>query len=104
MIRRPPRSTLFPYTTLFRSVVNAVREDPLQRGLLFAGTERSVYVSFDDGERWQPLRLNLPASAVRDLVVHGNDLVVGTHGRSFWILDDVTPLRQIAAAARATDA
>ena len=85
-------------------VVNAVREDPLQRGLLFAGTERSVYVSFDDGERWQPLRLNLPASAVRDLVVHGNDLVVGTHGRSFWILDDVTPLRQIAAAARATDA
>jgi photosystem II stability/assembly factor-like uncharacterized protein len=85
-------------------VVNAVREDPVQRGLLFAGTERSVYVSFDDGERWQPLRRNLPASAVRDLVVHENDLVVGTHGRSFWILDDVTPLRQIAAAARAADA
>ena len=85
-------------------VVNAVREDPVQRGLLFAGTERSVYVSFDDGERWQPLRLNLPASAVRDLVIHENDLVVGTHGRSFWILDDMTPLRQIAAAARAADA
>ncbi len=85
-------------------VVNAVREDPVQRGLLFAGTERTVYVSFDDGDHWQALRLNLPASAVRDLVVHENDLVVGTHGRSFWILDDVTPLRQIAAAAAAPGA
>ncbi len=85
-------------------VVNAVREDPVRHGLLFAGTERTVYVSFDDGDHWQALRLNLPASAVRDLVVHANDLVVGTHGRSFWILDDVTPLRQIAAAAAATDA
>src|SRR6266704_2123252 len=85
-------------------VVNAVREDPVQHGLLFAGTERTVYVSFDDGDHWQALRLNLPASAVRDLVVHEHDLVVGTHGRSFWILDDVTPLRQIGAAAAATDA
>jgi len=85
-------------------VVNAVREDPLRRGLLFAGTERSVYISFDDGERWQALRLNLPATAVRDLVVHENDLVAGTHGRGFWILDDITPLRQIAAAAAAGDA
>jgi len=76
----------------------------VQRGLLFAGTERTVYVSFDDGDHWQALRLNLPASAVRDLVVHENDLVVGTHGRSFWILDDVTPLRQIAAAAAAPGA
>ncbi len=85
-------------------VVNAVREDPVRHGLLFAGTERTVYVSFDDGDHWQALRLNLPASAVRDLVVHENDLVVGTHGRSFWILDDVTPLRQIAAAAAAPGA
>ncbi|HYK82567.1 MAG TPA: hypothetical protein VEU55_05430 [Gemmatimonadales bacterium] len=82
-------------------VVNAVREDPVRPGLLFAGTERSVYASFDDGEHWQSLRLNLPATAVRDLVVHDTDLVIGTHGRSFWILDDITPLRQIAAAAAA---
>ncbi len=80
-------------------VVNGVREDPVRRGLLFAGTERSVYVSFDDGDHWQALRLNLPATSVRDLVVHESDLVAGTHGRSFWILDDITPLRQIAAAA-----
>ncbi len=64
-------------------VVNAVREDPIQRGLLFAGTERSVYVSFNDGDDWHPLRLNLPATSVRDLVIHGDDLVIGTHGRSF---------------------
>jgi len=75
-------------------VVNAVREDPVRKGLLYAGTERGVFVSFDDGSEWQPLQMNLPTSAVRDLVVHGDDLVVGTHGRSFWILDDVTPLRQ----------
>src|SRR5438876_74035 len=82
-------------------VVNAVREDPARRSLLFAGTERGVHVSFDDGDHWQSLRLNLPATSVRDLVVHDSDLVVATHGRSFWILDDITPLRQIAAAARA---
>jgi photosystem II stability/assembly factor-like uncharacterized protein len=79
-------------------VVNAVREDPVRRGLLFAGTEQAVYVSFDDGERWQSLRLNMPATSVRDLVVKDDDLVVGTHGRSFWILDDITPLRQLAPA------
>src|SRR5437660_2520220 len=85
-------------------VVNAVREDPVRRGLLYAGTERSVYVSFDDGAHWQSLRLDLPASSVRDLVVHDTDLVVATHGRSFWVLDDITPLRQIGAAAAAAAA
>ncbi|MEO8191977.1 MAG: glycoside hydrolase [Acidobacteriota bacterium] len=84
-------------------VVNAVREDPERRGLLFAATERGVYVSFDDGDEWQSIRSNLPATSVRDLVVHGDDLVVGTHGRSFWILDDITPLRQMAAQAAAAD-
>lgn len=78
--------------------VNAVREDPVRKGLLFAGTERAVYVSFDDGDDWQPLRQNMPATSVRDLVVHGADLVAGTHGRSFWILDDITPLRHLSAA------
>ena len=77
--------------------VNAVREDPVRKGLLYAGTERMVHVSFDDGETWQPLRLNMPATSIRDLVVHGDDLVVATHGRGFWILDDVTPLRQLDA-------
>jgi photosystem II stability/assembly factor-like uncharacterized protein len=78
--------------------VNTVREDPERKGLLFAGTERSVYVSFDDGDHWQSLRLNLPATSVRDLVVHNDDVVVGTHGRSFWILDNVSPLRQTTDA------
>ena len=78
-------------------VVNAVREDPVRRGLLYCGTEQAVYFSIDDGEHWQPLRLNMPATSIRDLVVKDDDLVVGTHGRSFWILDDVTSLRQIAA-------
>ena len=76
-------------------VVNAVREDPVRRGLLFAGTERAVYFSLDDGEQWEPLRLNMPATSIRDLVIHDDDIVVGTHGRSFWILDDMTPLRQL---------
>ena len=84
-------------------VVNVVREDPVRRGLLFAGTERSVYVSFDDGAHWQPLRLNLPASSVRDLVIHGTDLVVGTHGRGFWILDDLSPLRQLVGRSAKAD-
>jgi photosystem II stability/assembly factor-like uncharacterized protein len=75
--------------------VNAVREDPVRKGLLFAGTERAVFVSFNDGEDWLPLRLNMPATSIRDLVIHDDDLVVGTHGRSFWILDDITPLRQL---------
>jgi len=76
-------------------VVNSVREDPVRRGLLFAGTERAVYFSLDDGEHWQSLRLNMPATSIRDLVIHDDDIVVGTHGRSFWILDDMTPLRQL---------
>ena len=77
--------------------VNVVREDPERKGLLFAGTERAVFVSFNDGDDWQPLRLNMPATSIRDLVIHGDDVVVGTHGRSFWILDDITPLRQLDA-------
>jgi photosystem II stability/assembly factor-like uncharacterized protein len=76
--------------------VNTVREDPERKGLLFAGTEKTVYVSFDDGDHWQSLRLNLPATSIRDLVVHQDDIVVGTHGRSFWILDNITPLRQLS--------
>ena len=78
--------------------VNAVREDPVRPGLLYCGTETGVFVSFDDGDHWQSLQLNLPATSMRDLVVHRDDLVVGTHGRSFWILDDVTPLRQLDGA------
>ena len=84
--------------------VNVVREDPVRQGLLFAGTENAVYVSFNDGDSWQSLQLNLPASSMRDLVIHGDDLVVGTHGRSFWILDDITPLRQISEQVAATSA
>jgi photosystem II stability/assembly factor-like uncharacterized protein len=84
--------------------VNVVREDPQRRGLLFAGTERAVYVSFNDGDDWQPLRLNMPATSIRDLVVHRDDIVVGTHGRSFWILDDITPLRQIDETVASSDA
>ncbi len=84
--------------------VNTVREDPERKGLLFAGTERSVYVSWDDGDHWQSLRLNLPASSVRDLVVHNDDIVVGTHGRSFWILDNITPLRQFDTKITANSA
>ncbi|HLQ22188.1 MAG TPA: hypothetical protein VK132_03225 [Gemmatimonadales bacterium] len=80
-------------------IVNTVREDPVRRGLLFAGTEQAVYVSFDDGASWQSLRLNMPATSIRDLVIKDDDLVVGTHGRSFWILDDITPLRQVAPPA-----
>ncbi len=79
--------------------VNVVREDVKQPGLLYAGTEREVYFSADDGANWQSLRMNMPASSIRDLVVHENDLVIGTHGRSIWILDDVTPLRQIDKAS-----
>ncbi len=77
------------------SPVNVVREDPKQKGLLYAGTERETYVSFDDGDHWQSLRLNMPATSVRDLAIRDDDLIAATHGRGFWILDDVTPLRQI---------
>ncbi|HVJ28489.1 MAG TPA: hypothetical protein VM493_13160, partial [Vicinamibacterales bacterium] len=75
--------------------VNAVREDPRKKGLLFAGTERAVYVSFDDGANWRSLRLNMGVTSVRDLIVKDDDLVSATHGRGFWILDDITPLRQM---------
>jgi photosystem II stability/assembly factor-like uncharacterized protein len=75
--------------------VNTVREDPERKGLLFAGTERSVYVSWDDGDHWQSLKMNLPQTSIRDLVIHHDDVVVGTHGRSFWILDNITSLRQV---------
>ncbi len=74
--------------------VRVVREDPKKRGLLYAGTETGIYVSFNDGANWRPLRLNLPTTPVHDLAVKENDLVVATHGRAFWILDDLSPLRQ----------
>ncbi len=76
--------------------VNTAREDPERKGLLLAGTERTVYVSWDDGDHWQSLKMDLPATSIRDLVVHHDDVVVGTHGRSFWILDNITPLRQFS--------
>ena len=75
--------------------INVVKEDPKRKGLLFAGSETAVYVSFDDGANWQSLRLNMPATSIRDVVIKDDDLVIGTHGRSFWILDDITPLRQL---------
>jgi photosystem II stability/assembly factor-like uncharacterized protein len=84
--------------------VQAVKEDPVRRGLLFAGTERGVFVSFNDGDDWQPLQLNLPAVSMRDLAVHGNDLIAATHGRGFWMLDNITALRQINDAAAAGEA
>jgi hypothetical protein len=74
--------------------VRVVREDPKKRGLLYAGTETGVYVSFNDGVNWRPLQLNLPTTPVHDLAIKDNDLVVATHGRAFWILDDLSPLRQ----------
>ncbi len=77
--------------------VRAVREDPVTRGLLFAGTELGVFFSSNDGDNWQPLNLNMPVAPVHDLLVKDNDLVIATHGRSFWILDDISPLRQITA-------
>jgi photosystem II stability/assembly factor-like uncharacterized protein len=75
--------------------VRVVREDPVRKGLLYAGTESGAFVSFDDGDHWQSLQLNLPTVSVRDMVVHDGDLVAATYGRAFWILDDLTPLRQI---------
>src|SRR5262249_47728372 len=84
--------------------VNAVREDPKRRGLLYAATEEGVSVSFDDGDHWQSLQQNLPVTSVRDLTVHDDDLVIATHGRSFWILDDATPLRQLSDTIATTAA
>jgi photosystem II stability/assembly factor-like uncharacterized protein len=89
--------TWTPITTGIRpnDFTRVIREDPARRGLLYAGTETGLYVSFDDGAHWQPLQLNLPTVPIHDLVVKGTDLVVATHGRSFWILDDITPLHQL---------
>jgi photosystem II stability/assembly factor-like uncharacterized protein len=84
--------------------INTVREDPQRKGLLFAGSERAVWVSFNDGDDWARLRLNMPATSIRDLTIHGDDLVAGTHGRSFWILDDITPLRQLSAVIASSGA
>ena len=75
--------------------LQTVKEDPQRKGLLFAGTELGVFVSFDDGDNWQPLQLNLPPASARDLAVHGDDLIVATHGRGFWVIDNITPLRQV---------
>jgi hypothetical protein len=84
--------------------VDTVREDPVRKGLLFAGTENSVWVSFDDGDHWQSLQLNLPHTSMRDLWIHDNDLILGTHGRAFWILDDIAPLREAADSLGHADA
>jgi photosystem II stability/assembly factor-like uncharacterized protein len=102
----------FDYGKSWKSIVNgipegtyvhAIREDPVKKGLLFAGTELGIFVSFDDGEHWQSLQRNLPVSPVYDLVIHGDDLAVATHGRSFWVLDNITPLRQIGAETTHAD-
>ena len=83
--------------------VDTVREDPVRKGLLFAGTESSVWVSFDDGDHWQSLQLNLPHTSMRDLWIHDDDLIVATHGRAFWILDDIAPLREVAESFAGSD-
>jgi photosystem II stability/assembly factor-like uncharacterized protein len=95
----------FPSDERTGSQIHVIREDPKQKGLLFAGTETTVFVSFDDGDHWQSLRLNLPSTSIRDMVFHTddhmNDLVIGTYGRGFWVLDDMSPLRDIAAKGQA---
>ncbi|MDQ2867073.1 MAG: glycosyl hydrolase [Verrucomicrobiota bacterium] len=85
------------------AIVHALREDPAKRGLLYAGTELGVFVSFDDGAHWQRLQMNLPVTPIHDLVVKGDDLVVATHGRAFWVLDDLTPVRQATAQLASND-
>ncbi|MEO7085416.1 MAG: glycoside hydrolase [Gemmatimonadaceae bacterium] len=80
------------------ATINVVREDSKRKGLLFAGSETQVWVSFDDGDNWSSLRLNMPATSIRDLIIKDDDIGIGTHGRSFWILDDIAPLRQVTAA------
>ena len=85
------------------SYVHAVREDPKHRGLLYAGTETGIWVSFNDGSNWQPLQLNLPPTPIHDMVIHDDDLVVATHGRSFWVLDDLSPLRQASPSITGED-
>jgi photosystem II stability/assembly factor-like uncharacterized protein len=84
--------------------VNSVREDPIRKGLLFAATETGVWVSFDDGNHWRSLQLNLPHTSIRDLWIRDQDLIVATHGRSFWILDDIAPLEQITGSVKHSEA
>ena len=84
--------------------VHSVKEDPTRRGLLFAGTERGAFMSLDDGESWEPLQLNLPVTSVRDFEIYDNDLIVATHGRGFWVIDDISSLRQVTPAILAGDA
>jgi len=86
------------------ATINVVREEPKRKGLLFAGSETQVWVSFDDGDHWASLRLNMPATSIRDLVIKDDDIAVGTHGRSFWILDGLAPLRQLTAATERSEA
>jgi photosystem II stability/assembly factor-like uncharacterized protein len=102
----------FDYGKSWKSIVNGIpegtyvhviREDPAKKGVLFAGTELGIFVSFDDGEHWQSLQRNLPVSPVYDIIIHGDDLAVATHGRSFWVLDNITPLRQIGAETAHAD-
>jgi photosystem II stability/assembly factor-like uncharacterized protein len=84
--------------------VHVVKEDPVRRGLLFAGTERGVHVSFDDGDNWQSLQLNMPVTSMRDFDIYNNDLIVGTHGRGFWVIDDISALRQMSESISKSDA
>jgi hypothetical protein len=84
--------------------VHVVKEDPRRRGLLVAGTERGIHVSFDDGDNWQSLQLNVPVTSVRDFEFYGDDLIVATHGRGFWVIDDISPLRQLSDAVTREDA
>jgi photosystem II stability/assembly factor-like uncharacterized protein len=84
--------------------MHTVKEDPIRKGLLFAGSERGVFVSLDDGDNWQPLQLNMPVTSMRDFEIYGNDLIVATHGRGFWVIDDLSPLRQITEAIANADA
>jgi photosystem II stability/assembly factor-like uncharacterized protein len=84
--------------------VHVVKEDPKRQGLLFAGTERGAFVSFNDGDDWQPLQLNLPVTSVRDYEIYNNDLIVGTHGRGIWVIDDIAALRQLSDAVLSSDA
>jgi photosystem II stability/assembly factor-like uncharacterized protein len=85
------------------SFVNSVREDTVRRGLLYAGTEMGVYVSFNDGDQWQPLQLNLPTASIRDIAIRNDDVIVATHGRAFWVLDNVAPLREMDAKVASAD-
>jgi hypothetical protein len=102
--REQQAESVTPRRTIAGRPVNVSIADPTRPGLIFAGTNDSVYVSFDDGARWESLRLNLPRVAVNDLDIHGNDLVAATQGRSFWVLDDISPLRQLSAATASSAA